>query len=51
VTDADSINAIRRVVANAQIIFNWPSLTIPINLQVASVAFQDIAIPADGTGL
>ena len=51
VTATESVNAIRRVIANAQIIFNWPSLTVPITLEVASIAFQDIAIPADGSGL
>jgi hypothetical protein len=40
-----------RAVAQAQIIFNWPSLTIPITLNVASITFQNIDIPADGAGL
>jgi len=51
VTNAESVNAVRRVIANAQIIFRWPSLTIPITLEVVSIAFQNIAIPADGSGL
>ena len=51
VTDAEAVNAARRVVANSQILFNWPSLTIPISLQVASITFQNIDIPAQGSGL
>jgi len=50
-TDSESVNAIMRAVAQAQIIFNWPSLTIPITLNVASITFQNIDIPADGAGL
>ena len=51
VTDAEAINAAKRVVANAQILFNWPSLTVPISLQVASITFQNIDIPAQVSGL
>jgi hypothetical protein len=51
VTDAEAVKAIGRVMANTQIIFNWPSLTVPITLQVASITFQNIAIPADVPGL
>jgi len=51
VTDAESVNAARRVIANAQIMFNWPSLTVPISLQVASITFQNIDIPAQVEGL
>jgi hypothetical protein len=51
VNTTESVNAIRRVIANAQLIFNWPSLTIPIQLQVVSITFQNINIPADGSGL
>ena len=46
VTHGESINAARRVVANSQILFRWPSLTIPIQLEVASITFQNIDIPA-----
>ena len=51
VTDAESVNAVGRAVAQAQIIFKWPSLTVPITLNVASVTFQNIDIPSDGAGL
>ena len=47
----EAVNAARRVVANAQILYNWPSLTIPISLQVASITFQNIDIPAQVEGL
>jgi len=51
VTDTESVNAVMRAVAQAQIIFKWPSLTVPITLSVASVTFQNIDIPADVAGL
>ena len=51
VTDAEAVNAARRVVANSQILFNWPSLTVPISLEVASITFQNIDIPAEAAGL
>ena len=51
VTAAESVNAARRVIANSQILFNWPSLTVPISLQVASITYQNIDIPAEGAGL
>ena len=50
-TDAESINAARRVIANSQIIFRWPSLTIPIILEVASIKYHNGPIPADVSGL
>jgi hypothetical protein len=34
-----------------QLTFRWPSLTIPIILQVASITFQDIDIRVDSSGL
>jgi hypothetical protein len=40
-----------RAVAQAQIIFKWPSLTVPITLNIASITFQNIDIPSDGAGL
>jgi hypothetical protein len=40
-----------RAVAQAQIIFKWQSLTVPITLNVASVTFQNIDIAADVSGL
>ena len=46
VTHEESINAARRVVANSQILFRCPSLTVPIQLEVASITFQNIDIPA-----
>ena len=51
VTAAEAVNAARRVVANSQILFNWPSLTVPISLQVASITYQNIDIPAQVEGL
>ena len=51
VTDTESVNAVMRAVALAQVIFKWPSLTVPINLSVASITFQNIDIPADVSGL
>jgi len=51
VTNAEAESRIKAVVANAQTIFNWPSLTFPIQLQVASITYQPIDIPANGTGL
>ena len=50
-TEAESVAAAMRAIAQAQIIFKWPSLTVPIILNVASITFQDIDIPADGPGL
>ena len=51
VTHDESINAVKRIVANAQTIFTWPSLTFPIDLLVDSITFKDLDIPANGTGL
>ena len=51
VTHDESINAVKRIVANAQTIFKWPSLTFPIDLLVDSITFKDLDIPANGTGL
>ena len=51
VTDEESVNAAKRAIAQAQIIFKWPSLTVPITVDVASITFQDIDIPSDVAGL
>ena len=51
VTDTESVNAVMRAFAQAQIIFKWPSLTVPIILNVASITFKDIDIPSDVSGL
>jgi hypothetical protein len=50
-SQAESVNAIRRVITNAQTIYNWPSLTVPITLEVASITYKNIDIPADSSGL
>ena len=51
VTESESVAAAKRAIAQAQIIFKWPSLTVPINVDVASITFKDIDITADGAGL
>ena len=51
VTESESVAAAMRAIAQAQIIFKWPSLTVPITLNVASITFQNIDIPADVAGL
>ena len=51
VTEAESVNAVMRAVAQAQIIFKWPSLTVPITLDVASITFENIDLPSDEKGL
>jgi hypothetical protein len=51
VTDEESINAIRTLVANTQLIFQWPSLTTPIFLEVASIKYSNVELPAEYVGL
>jgi hypothetical protein len=51
VTDEESINAIRRLVANTQLIFQLPSLTTPIFLEVASINYSNVDLPAEMTGM
>ena len=50
-TEGESVLAALRAIAQAQLIFRWPTLTVPITLVVASITFQNIDIPANVAGL
>jgi len=51
VTDAASIAAVAKIIAQTQVYYKWPSLTSPITFNVVSVTFQNVDLPANGTGL
>ena len=47
----EAANAVRRQVAQAEFMFKFPSLTVPINLEVVSLDILDDEFPADASGL
>ena len=51
VTASECVNAMRRVAAQAQNLFYWPSLTTTIRLNVVKEQEITESIQADGTNL